>query len=414
MSIDRTALLALFALPLVAFGCRNGAHTDAQAGEAPRSVGGGPKTTEQQPSLLPGATCPFPQRLDHDVKIAAGCVVDVTHNMLIESGSTLTIEPGVTLRFHEETYLEVGHKGSRLVAKGTADRPIVFTSAMDKQKPGDWVGVVFDDAIGKQGSVIEHAIVEYAGRESHGGEGAITVYGAFPAGRVSITDTVFRKNNLAALTNRHQGALFGAFEGNTFENNARAMRVSADVLAAIGTSNTFGDPVEVVGGTVDHPGSWPAVGSPILVTGPVYVMGEAEYEARLKLAEGTTLRFSPGTWIEVGTRKPGALDATKVKFTSSSPNPVPGDWVGILFGEHTQPSKIADCVIEYAGLEEHGGDGAITFTGSKAWQGLDVAIYGVQFHADKQSQISANGDGCNKGLDPKNGNSFGGGSEACR
>ena len=395
--------------PLVALvGCQK---SRAESSTSPSAIGGGPASSSATSTLLPGATCAFPDRLDKDVTIKAGCVVDVTKNALVESGTTLTIEPGVTVRFAEATYLEVGHKGSRLIANGTADKPIVFTSGLANKRPGDWVGIVFDEAVGQLGSTISHAIVEYGGRASHGGEGAVTVFSPFPAGRVSIDDTLFRQNNLTAVANRFPGATFGSFARNTFENNAHALRVSAGVLAAIGEGNRFDDEIEVLGGTVQKAGTWPKTERPLFISAPVAVEGD---DAKLTLVPGSKLAFAPGTWLEVGVKARGALDAENVTFTSASADPKAGDWVGLIFGENSTHSRISGGLIEYAGMEDHGGDGAITFVGKKTWQGLDVGIFGVQFKSLKQAHISDNGEGCNKALDPQNGIVFTGGVEPCR
>jgi hypothetical protein len=413
--MSRLASLAFLvvAVPSLApvVGCQK-SHAESSA--QPSAIGGGPGpkvSATPTSTLLPGATCVFPERLDKDVTIKAGCVVDVMRNALVESGTTLTIEPGVTMRFQEATYLEVGHKGSRLVAKGTADKPIVFTSGLATKRPGDWVGIVFDDAVGLQGSIISHAIVEYGGRASHGGEGAITVFTPFPAGRVSIEDTIFRRNNLTAIADRFPASTFGSFARNRFENNAHALRVSAAVLASLGDGNTFYDEIEVLGGTVQKVGAWPKTEHGILVSAPVAVEGD---DAKLTLAPGTTVKLAPGTWLEIGVKARGALDAENCTFTSAAADPKPGDWVGIFFGEHTTHSRISGGVIEYAGMEEHGGDGAITFVGKRSWQALDVGIFGVQFKSLKQAHISDNGEGCNKALDPRNGIAFTGGVEPCR
>ena len=423
-SMSRFLLLAsALCLPVAAFGCnRSRADGAPSAGSAAptgstAAFGGGP-----QP-LLPGATCAFPDRIDADVTIEPGCVVDVRHSTLVESGHTLTIGAGATLRFAEATYLEVGHKGSRLVARGTADKPILFTSGTEMPKPGDWVGIVFDDAIGKEGALLEHAIVEYAGRDSHGGEGAITVFRAFPAGSVSIVDTTFRRDNLAAVSNHHDAATFGRFERNTFSDNARDLRVSAPVLAAMGSGNDLSDEIEVAGGTVTKSGELPKTKGAIYVTEPIYVGTESstpKYPVDLSevpvltIPSGSTLRFAPKTWLEVGTKGPGGLHAENVTFTSAADKPAPGDWVGLIFGEHAQATRVTGSTIQYAGAEEHGGDAAITFVGSRSWEGLDVTLLFITFQSCAQAQLSSNGEGCNKGLDPRNGMVFGGGVEPCR
>lgn len=63
----------------------------------------------------------------------------------VPNGITLTIEPGTTIvsDVTEKGALCI-ERGGRIVANGTADRPIVFTSgkAAGSRSPGDWGGVV--------------------------------------------------------------------------------------------------------------------------------------------------------------------------------------------------------------------------------------------------------------------------------
>src|SRR5690606_14622030 len=82
--------------------------------------------------------------------------------------STLTIEPGVTVRFSgdgSEGGIFIGSSPERqgvLVARGTAEAPIVFTSAKETQAAEDWMGLYFRYSPAT-GNVIEHARIEYAG-----------------------------------------------------------------------------------------------------------------------------------------------------------------------------------------------------------------------------------------------------------
>jgi len=376
------------------------------AGPSLLAVGGGPSD-----ELSPGATCKFPSKIEEDVTIKAGCVADVKTNVLVANGRTLRIEPGVRLRFHEKSYLEIGHKGSRLVAKGTKEKPIVFTSAASAPAKGDWIGLVFDDAVG-EGTTIEHAVIEFAGRESHGGQGAITVFREFPAGRVSIRDVTFVNNAVAAISDTRSA--FGAFERNVFHDNARSMRVSAGVLAAIGEGNDFGDVIEVLGGTVTKKGAFPRARGGYLVSEPIYVNGDGAEVASLTIAKGTVLRFASKTWLEVGTGGPAELRASGVTFTSAAANPKAGDWIGLFFGDKTKRASVSESTIEYAGGEEHGSDAAVTFVGSKSWQALDVSFSAVIFRYLQQAHFSSNGDGCNKALDPRYGIGWAGMTEPCR
>ena len=79
----------------------------------------------------------------------AGSPYILTSNVVIEVGITLTIEPGVEIRFNSGTGLYISqyriydnwYHGA-LVAEGTADNPIIFTSNAATPSPGDWKGIL--------------------------------------------------------------------------------------------------------------------------------------------------------------------------------------------------------------------------------------------------------------------------------
>lgn len=78
---------------------------------------------------------------------------------------TLTIEPGVELRF--DKYLMIGDVTTgrppypaRLLALGTAAQPILFTSSKTTRAAGDWPGIWLKAAAGSR---IENARIEFAG-----------------------------------------------------------------------------------------------------------------------------------------------------------------------------------------------------------------------------------------------------------
>ena len=87
--------------------------------------------------------------------------------------ATLTIEPGVELRFSDDGQLLVSAHmvashwvpQGALVANGTAAQPITFTSKRAVPQPGDWAGLYFADAVAPTTSV-SHAVIAYAGGES--------------------------------------------------------------------------------------------------------------------------------------------------------------------------------------------------------------------------------------------------------
>jgi hypothetical protein len=70
---------------------------------------------------------------------ADNCYVLTT--LVFVNGATLTIEPGTEIRGLNGSALII-EKDSTIVAQGTADAPIVFTSNLDSPAPGDWGGLV--------------------------------------------------------------------------------------------------------------------------------------------------------------------------------------------------------------------------------------------------------------------------------
>jgi hypothetical protein len=81
-------------------------------------------------------------------------------DVVVQPGVTLTIEPGVEVRFAANTSLNV--RGV-LRAQGTAEEPIHLTGTT--AMPGSWRGIDFTGTVTAPltGSILEHTIVEYGG-----------------------------------------------------------------------------------------------------------------------------------------------------------------------------------------------------------------------------------------------------------
>ncbi len=84
--------------------------------------------------------------------------------------TTLTIEPGVVMRFHPGVRLEVEHftgdfaASGVLRAVGTAARPVVMTSAAPSPRPGDWMGLWYGGVPAAENR-LEHVTLEYTGHD---------------------------------------------------------------------------------------------------------------------------------------------------------------------------------------------------------------------------------------------------------
>jgi hypothetical protein len=94
-----------------------------------------------------------------------------TNSVQVMNGATLTIEPGVTVRFMENKALVVN---GQLYVRGAADNPVRFTGV--NPSTGYWGFIKFeadstdasfdDNGVYLDGSIIQHAIIEYAGSDS--------------------------------------------------------------------------------------------------------------------------------------------------------------------------------------------------------------------------------------------------------
>ncbi|MHA2248254.1 MAG: hypothetical protein ACXADY_25110, partial [Candidatus Hodarchaeales archaeon] len=70
----------------------------------------------------------------------------VAENLLVEVGATLTIEPGVEVRFATGKALVVD---GGLIAEGVPAAPIVFTSNLSSPYKGCWGGIQFRSGSGR-------------------------------------------------------------------------------------------------------------------------------------------------------------------------------------------------------------------------------------------------------------------------
>lgn len=82
----------------------------------------------------------------------------VTSDVVVFTGVTLTIEPGVTVRFRNKTKLEI--RQGKLDASGSVSDPINFTSDSSTPDPGCYAGILLNG--GTTASVFDHCIFSYA------------------------------------------------------------------------------------------------------------------------------------------------------------------------------------------------------------------------------------------------------------
>jgi serine/threonine protein kinase len=171
--------------------------------------------------------------IDEDATLGCDREYLLQYETRVNPGVTLTIEPGTVLRGDSETKgLLLVQPGGRLIAEGTPERPIVFTSERPAPhaQPGDWGGVLL---LGRAPINVPRAQVEGIERGGEfGGTDPDDDSGVLRYVRIEYAGKELAPNNeLNGLT------LAGIGRGTTIDH--------VQVLA------TTDDCFELFGGTVD-------------------------------------------------------------------------------------------------------------------------------------------------------------------
>lgn len=113
----------------------------------------------------------------------------------VTDGVTLTIEAGVIIKGDKESKGSlIVEKGGKLIAEGTKERPIVFTSAQEKgkRKAGDWGGIIL---LGKAPNNQSEQSIEGGVRSKHGGTVSDDNSGVLKYVRVEFAGIEYAQDN---------------------------------------------------------------------------------------------------------------------------------------------------------------------------------------------------------------------------
>lgn len=284
--------------------------------------------------------------------------VRVTADYTVEG--SLTLEAGAVLKFDEGVELAVGYnRPGKIVAKGTAADPVVFTSAGDPVA-GFWKGLHIYNHGNR--SRLDGLVIENAGNEN----GALLV----AATDVGVKGTTIRNAKEVGLKVANEGTL-AELAGNTFEKaGAMAASLPASQVGAVGEGNKFdaGAVIEVRGDAVAKSAKWIAAGAPYVFTGETNIDGSPG-RAVVEIQPGTELRFAEGARLNAGYMSPGGISAVgtaekPILFTAGGEKKV-GAWPGVAIYSHGE-GRFENAVFESAGQDEDKGaiwaDGESTIT----------------------------------------------------
>ena len=283
-------------------------------------------------------------------------LTDYTVTADINVSAKLTIRPGVVVAFEQDKGLRI--TTGALVAKGTADRPVVFTGKNRTQ--GYWKGIVLES--NSPANELEHAVVEYAGSSNLFGIPAevkaniALLASSTSAASLKITNSTVSEGGGFGLYVHGLSELTG-FTNNVFRNNAStALYIPARQAHQLDAASRFtgnnGYNGVQISGTLKEASevTWPvfADGS------PYWVAVDLSIESGLRLTQGITLQVSPGVVIRVV--DDGYLDARgtashPITFTAQSPTPN-SYWGGLLFKSGSARNQLLHTEISYAGNKE--------------------------------------------------------------
>lgn len=236
----------------------------------------------------------------------------------IPSGQTLTIQPGTVVRFAENAKLRV--QGT-LIADGTAERPIIFTS-QDPSK--DWAGIVFEDSsvdaslddawAYQSGSILRHAVVEnssvklnqaapYIANSSfqfsdqlYYDSSMIYTYGLIgdPTGRLVVSENTF--HGLPVSLHFMYGGSAGRFTDNTVLNSAVSFGSSADTPLTISGNRITSRSQNAMGSALNASGALTVTGN-FVQGGPLSLQNSSVMTVTSVVARGNLVSGSSGAGI---------------------------------------------------------------------------------------------------------------------
>lgn len=159
--MKRNFKLAALALAMITMVCSVGCDKNDDGGGTPPPAG---EVLDLGDGSKDGSF-----EITSDMTLAYPNTYNLRGFVYVTDGATLTIEPGVVIKGEKATQgTLIIERGARIMAQGSKQRPIVFTSAQapGSRKPGDWGGIII---MGKAPNNMGEQSIEGGVRSKHGG-----------------------------------------------------------------------------------------------------------------------------------------------------------------------------------------------------------------------------------------------------
>ncbi|AHM62179.1 PKD domain-containing protein [Flammeovirgaceae bacterium 311] len=276
----------------------------------------------------------------------------IMNDVYIYSG--VKVQEGAVLEFALNKGIRVDGADAYLIAKGTADKKVVF-SGIEKEK-GAWRGIEFNVTTNTKNQ-LDYVDVSYAGGVVH-----ISGYRAGISSRNSATYTITNStiSNTLGYGIAIGGGSFEQFANNTFSNNTgAAMIIPANVIGKLDKASRFKDGnakegIEIYSSNVDFTTEqlWPAFtdGSKYFIMDRVYIY------SGVKIEEGAVLEFATdkSLYVDGADAYLMARGTANKKIIFTGMEKAKGFWKGIEFNvTQSIKNEFDHCEISYGGSSNH-------------------------------------------------------------
>lgn len=307
----------------------------------------------------------------------------VSGDISVRNGATLTIEPGVHLRFKSGASLQIR---SVIDAQGTADNPIRLTATSGNEQQGWWDGIGFYSS--NQNNTLKHVQIQHAGKTDFGGISEAASVAMNDGSALTITQSTINDGSGYGFY-IDGGDVTLTFSNNSFSGNKQApMWIPFSHIGAVDTASRF--PQD------SHIRVWGknATSKNITIT-PVH--NDVPYRfssnfdignnASVTIESGVEMEFESGIGITVSSvLTANGTSADPITMTATPGNEQQGWWQGIAFYSNNLNNKLNHVQIHHAGKTDFGGiseaasvalndNSALTLTNSTIADGSGYGLY---------------------------------------
>lgn len=277
----------------------------------------GTPTPTETPSVPPTDVVDCPQTLtgveSQARVIASSCTSVRVRGQYVIDGGSLTIAPGVELRFEPGAVLEVGRDSPGvLTVQGTPEQPVrmIADSVSDS---GRWQGVRLHARA--SGSSLAQLEIAGAGTTE---QAALRI----AATDVTIAGLKIRASNALAL--ELVGEVGPTMSGVELSGTGVIARATASAIAALNDATLEPSAqIAILPGKIATRVEWPP--HVYRIDGVIRIEGEAQQPAQLSLTPGAELRFGPDARLVVGGLGPGSLSASGMPVNPAMPSNLPAE-----------------------------------------------------------------------------------------